>query len=62
LVGNYEADFLVEEKIILELKALSAFTRRDPAQAMNYLAATGYRLAILLNFGAASLDHRRIIK
>ena len=62
LVGDYEADFLVEDKIVLELKAISAFTRRDPAQAMNYLAATGYRLAILLNFGAASLDHRRIIK
>jgi GxxExxY protein len=32
------------------------------AQALNYLAATGYRLALLINFGTASLQYRRIIK
>jgi len=62
LVGDYEADFVVEDKIILELKAVSAFHPKHEAQALNYLAATGFRLAILLNFGADSLQHQRVVK
>jgi len=62
LVGDYEADFVVEDKIVLELKAVSAFHPQHEAQALNYLAATGFRLAILLNFGAGSLQHLRLIK
>ena len=49
LVGDYEADLVVEDKIILELKAVSTLHPRHEAQAINYLTATGYRLAILLN-------------
>ena len=62
LVGDYEADFVVENKIILELKAVSAFHPQHEAQALNYLTATGFRLAILLNFGADSLQHQRVVK
>jgi GxxExxY protein len=62
LVGEYEADFVVEDKIILEIKAVSALNQAHEAQAINYLAATGLRLAILLNFGAASLQHKRLVK
>ena len=62
LVGDYEADFVVEDKIILELKAVSTFHPKHEAQAHNYLAATGLRLAILLNFGAESLQHERVVK
>ena len=62
LVGNYEADFVVEDKIILELKAISAFHPQHEAQAINYLTATGLRLARLLNFGSASLQHKRMVK
>lgn len=62
LVGDYEADFVVEDKIILELKAVSAFHPKHEAQALNYLTATGFRLAILLNFGAESLQHQRVVK
>ena len=70
LVGDYEADFAVEDKIIpstssgrrLELKGVSALHPKHRAQAHNYLAATGLRLAILLNFGADSLQHKRVVK
>ena len=70
LVGEYEADFVIEGKIILEIKAVSTLHPRHEAQAINYLTATGFRLAILLNpstssgqrFGASSLEHQRMVK
>lgn len=62
LVGEYEADFVVEGKIILEIKAVSKLHPAHEAQAINYLTATGFRLAILLNFGAKSLQHKRLVK
>ena len=62
LVGEYVADFVVEDKVVLELKALSKLNAAHEAQAHNYLAATGLRLAILLNFGAASLQQKRIVR
>ena len=62
LVGEYRADFVVAGTIIIEIKAASAITSEHESQALNYLAATGYRLAIILNFGATSLQHKRIVK
>jgi len=62
LVGHYVADFVVDGQIILELKAVSALTKAHEAQAHNYLAATGLSLAILLNFGAESLQQKRIVR
>jgi GxxExxY protein len=61
VVGEYQADFVVDECIILELKAVAALNGSHEAQALNYLAATGLKLAILLNFGAESLQQRRVI-
>jgi GxxExxY protein len=62
LVGHYVADFVIDGQIILELKAVSALTKAHEAQAHNYLAATGLRLAILINFGAESLQQKRIVR
>lgn len=62
LVGDYVADVIVEGKIVLELKAVSALHRNFEAQAHNYLAASGLRLAILLNFGAPSLQQKRVVR
>jgi len=62
LVGHYVADFVIDGQIILELKAVSALTKAHEAQAHNYLAATGLRLAILINFGADSLQQKRIVR
>ena len=61
-VGEYIADIVVDDMIILELKAISTLNKSHEAQAHNYLAATGLRLAILLNFGAPSLQQRRIVR
>lgn len=62
IIGEYEADLVIDNKFIVELKAVSKLNSSHEAQAMHYLAATGLRLALLLNFGASSLDHRRVIK
>jgi GxxExxY protein len=61
-VGEYEADLVVEDKVILELKAVSRLHPAHEAQALNYLAATGLRLVILINFGAPSLQHKRLVR
>ena len=62
LVGEYIADFMIDGKLIVEIKAVSNFNSQHQAQAIHYLAATGLRLALLLNFGTGSLEHRRVIK
>jgi len=62
VVGDYIADFVVDDKIIVEIKAVSNLTSSHQAQALNYLAATGYPLAILINFGATSLQQRRVVR
>ncbi len=61
-VGDYIADFVIEGKLIVGIKAVSKLNASHQAQALHYLAATGLRLALLLNFGAGSLEHKRVIK
>lgn len=61
-IGDYIADMIVNDQIILELKAVSAIIPAHEAQAHHYLTATGLKLAILLNFGAESLQQKRIVR
>jgi GxxExxY protein len=61
-VGEYRADFVVDGRIVLEIKAASALNPTHEAQAHHYLAATGLRLAILFNFGTRSLQIKRVIR
>jgi len=61
-VGEYRADFPVDRKIILEIKAVTALIAEHQAQVLHYLTATGLRLALLLNFGNKSLQFKRIIR
>jgi GxxExxY protein len=51
LVGNYIADIIVEDKVILELKAVSKLNPQHEVQLINYLKATGIKVGLLLNFG-----------
>ena len=51
IVGEYYADILVEDKIILELKAIRTLTKQDEAQLLSYLTATNIEVGLLLNFG-----------
>ena len=62
VVGDYYADILVEQKIILELKAVDTILNIHRAQALHYLKATGVRLAIILNFGKESFEYVRLVR
>jgi GxxExxY protein len=59
-VGTRRADFLVEEKILVELKALTALEDVHLAQALNYLEAYNLEVGLLINFGARSLEFKRL--
>ena len=61
VVGEYFADIVVENKIILELKAIENLNKIHYAQVKNYLKATKYKLGILINFGKPVLEYKRII-
>ncbi len=61
VVGEYFADILVEDKIILEIKALDKIVEAHIAQTLNYLKATGIRLGIILNFGKKRFEYERLI-
>ena len=60
-IGNYIADIVVAEKLLIELKALSALNREHEAQVMNYLKASGLRVGLLMNFGTARIGMKRIV-
>jgi GxxExxY protein len=57
----YFADFVVLGKIILEVKAVQSLTSSHVKQTMNYLAASGLKLGLLVNFGEDSLTYKRIV-
>lgn len=61
-VRDYICDFLVEQKVLVELKAIKALTVTEEAQLLNYLKATGLELGLLINFGQSSLKYKRFIK
>ena len=60
LVGDFRADIVVEEKILIEIKAVSRLLPLHEAQLLNYLKATGIRIGLLVNFGER-LEFRRKI-
>lgn len=62
LVQKYSPDFVCFDKIIVELKAVTALADEHRAQVHNYLKSTGYRLGLLVNFGHfPKLQHERIV-
>jgi len=61
-IGTRRVDFLVEGKVMVELKAVSKLEDVHLAQAINYLEAYRLEVGLLLNFGARSLQYRRVIK
>ncbi|MBI2607679.1 MAG: elongation factor 4 [Candidatus Doudnabacteria bacterium] len=60
-VGVYRPDFLVDNKIILEIKALPLIGRKEEAQLWNYLKGTPHKLALLVNFGPDGAEIKRLI-
>lgn len=61
IVGEFVADILIEDCIILELKALETILGVHRAQTVNYLKATKLRVAYLINFGKQSLEYERFV-
>ena len=61
LACGYRADFICLDGIIVEIKALDDLTSKEDSQVLNYLKATGHKRAMLVNFGAASLQYKRIV-
>lgn len=61
-VGEFQCDFLVEEGLILELKAVSALNSAHEVQLVNYLSATGIANGLLLNFGTKSLAFKKKLR
>jgi GxxExxY protein len=62
LVQRFSPDFICYDKIILEIKAVSALTDEHRAQLLNYLSATGCKLGLLVNFGHyPKLEYERLL-
>jgi GxxExxY protein len=57
-IGSYQADLIIEGRLIVELKAVEALAPVHASQLINYLTATGLDEGLLLNFGAKSLQFR----
>jgi GxxExxY protein len=58
---DFFCDFLVGDKVLVELKALKAVTSVEEAQILNYLKATGLQVGLLINFGEQSLKYKRLV-
>jgi GxxExxY protein len=58
LVGDYIADFLIDGRIVVEIKAVSSMNDAHLAQTIHYLTATNNQVGLLINVGAKSLEHR----
>jgi GxxExxY protein len=61
VVGDYTADLLVEDKVIVELKTVENLDRAHEAQLLNYLKATGHHVGLLVNFKRKKADIKRMV-
>ena len=61
IVGTHRLDFVIDGKIVLELKAVSALTDVFKQQTLSYLKATDLKLGILINFGTPRVEYIRIV-
>ena len=61
LVGEYAADILVDEKVIVELKVAADYNPKDEAQLLNQLKATGIEVGLLINFGREEVEFKRFV-
>ena len=59
IIGNFYADLLVEDKIIIEIKAIDHLAKIHEIQIVNYLKATGLDIGLLINFGTENIQVKR---
>lgn len=60
-IGIYKPDFIIDDKILVEIKVLPRLTKLEEKQAWYYLKGTDYKLALLVNFGSQKLQIKRWI-
>ena len=60
-IGVYQPDFVIEDKVIIELKALPEIGRQQTEQVWSYLKGCSYRLALLVNYGSTDLEIKRVV-
>ncbi len=58
---KYRADFIIDDKVLVELKGTHGLTETNEAQMINYLKATKLQVRLMLNFGKSSLEWKRIV-
>jgi GxxExxY protein len=61
IVGEFLADIVVEQKVILELKVAKSITNEMQAQLINYLKASGINIGYVVNFGVSKLEWKRVV-
>lgn len=62
IVGNYIADIMVENKIIIELKSIKKITKAHEVQLVNYLTATGLEVGLIINFAESKVEIKRKVR
>jgi GxxExxY protein len=60
VVGEFFADLFVDERVLVELKAVSMLKDEHTAQALNYLRAAGLEICLLINFGTSKIEIKRL--
>src|SRR6266852_5922111 len=61
VVGDYDADLIVNGCVIVEIKVAAQYDKRDEAQLLNELKATGIKVGMLINFGRAKVEYKRLV-
>jgi GxxExxY protein len=61
VVGDYDSDIVVNESVIVEIKIAPQYDKRDEAQLLNLLKATGFKVGILINFGRTKVEYKRLV-
>src|SRR6267378_8382852 len=60
-VGDYDADLIVDGCVAVEIKVAPQYEKRDEAQLLNELKATGLKVGMLVNFGRTKLEYKRLV-
>ena len=60
IVGDFFADLIIEDQVIVELKAVTRILPEHKAQVINYLTATGFKTGLLVNFGTPRIEYYRL--
>ncbi len=61
IAGDYIADIVIDNKVIVELKAAESIIKIHEAQLLNYLKASKYHVGLILNFGKTKLEYKRLV-